>query len=163
MIVAKGRRLVLILHLEAKYTKMDCKNEIYAKNWVRSTWTAKVNSGEKSTVNSPVKVNGQTWKVNGQIPRVKRWRQQLTQASDVSNGTTMADVSNDVNESVEAREGVWKRVNGAWNEAAARGSAWSAEQQLWTARGGVCSLRWHRGFHECVDRRRTISVVPSKT
>ena len=42
-IVAKGRRLVLILHLEAKYAKMDCKNEIYAKNWVRSTWTAKVN------------------------------------------------------------------------------------------------------------------------
>ena len=32
MIVAKGRRLVLILHLKAKYAKMDCKNEIYAKN-----------------------------------------------------------------------------------------------------------------------------------
>ena len=31
IIVAKGRRLVLILHLEAKYEKMDCKNEIYAK------------------------------------------------------------------------------------------------------------------------------------
>ena len=42
-IVAKGRRLVVILHLEAKYAKMDCKNEIYAKNWVRSTWIAKVN------------------------------------------------------------------------------------------------------------------------
>ena len=27
-IVAKGRRLVLILHLEAKYANMDCKNEI---------------------------------------------------------------------------------------------------------------------------------------
>ena len=40
-IVAKGRRLVLILHLEAKYAKMDCKNEIYANNWVRSTWIAK--------------------------------------------------------------------------------------------------------------------------
>ena len=33
-IVAKGRRLVLILHLEVKYAKMDFKNEIYAKNWV---------------------------------------------------------------------------------------------------------------------------------
>ena len=42
-IVAKGRRLVLILHLEAKYAKMDCKNEIYLKNWIRSTWIAKVN------------------------------------------------------------------------------------------------------------------------
>ena len=32
-IIAKGRILVLILHLEAKYAKkMDCKNEIYAKN-----------------------------------------------------------------------------------------------------------------------------------
>ena len=31
-IVAKGRKLVLILHLEAKYAKIDCKNEIYAKN-----------------------------------------------------------------------------------------------------------------------------------
>ena len=60
MIVAKGRRLVHILHLEVKYAKIDCKNEIYVKNWVRSTWTAKVNSGEKSTVNSPVKVNSKT-------------------------------------------------------------------------------------------------------
>ena len=49
-IVAKGRRLVLIIHLEAKYATMDCKNEIYAKNWVRSTWTAKVNYSKKSTV-----------------------------------------------------------------------------------------------------------------
>ena len=31
-IVAKGRRPILILHLEAKYAKTDCKNEIYAKN-----------------------------------------------------------------------------------------------------------------------------------
>ena len=30
-IIATRRRLVLILHLEAKYAKMDCKNEIYAK------------------------------------------------------------------------------------------------------------------------------------
>ena len=43
-IVAKGRRLVLILHLEAKYAKMDCENEIYVKNWVRSTGLQKVNS-----------------------------------------------------------------------------------------------------------------------
>ena len=32
MIIAKGRRPVLILHLEVKYAKTDCKNEIYAKN-----------------------------------------------------------------------------------------------------------------------------------
>ena len=50
IIIATRGRPVLILHLEAKYAKIDCKNEIYAKNWVRSTWTAKVNSGKKSTV-----------------------------------------------------------------------------------------------------------------
>ena len=32
MVVEKRRRLVLILHLEAKNAKMDCKNEIYTKN-----------------------------------------------------------------------------------------------------------------------------------
>ena len=31
-IVVIRRKLVLILHLEAKYAKMDYKNEIYAKN-----------------------------------------------------------------------------------------------------------------------------------
>ena len=59
-IMATRRTPVLILHLEAKYAKMDYKNGIYAKNWVRRTWTAKVNHGEsqwstgtsKSTVNS---------------------------------------------------------------------------------------------------------------
>ena len=41
MIIATRRRPVLIFHLEAKYAEMDYKNEIYAKNWVRSTWIAK--------------------------------------------------------------------------------------------------------------------------
>ena len=40
-IIATRRRPVLIFHSEAKYAKMDCKNEIYVKNWVKSTWTAK--------------------------------------------------------------------------------------------------------------------------
>ena len=35
------RRPILILYLEAKYAKMVGKNEIYMKNWARSTWTAK--------------------------------------------------------------------------------------------------------------------------
>ena len=51
MIIATRRRHVLILHLEEKYAKMDCKNEIYAKNWVKSTSTAKSQLCEK--------VNGQ--------------------------------------------------------------------------------------------------------
>ena len=60
-IVAKGRRLVLILHFEAKYAKMDYKNEIYTKNWVRSTCSAKKSTLKKSQRSSqrPVKVNGQ--------------------------------------------------------------------------------------------------------
>ena len=40
-IIAKRRRHVLILHLKEKSAKMNCKNEIYAKNWIRNTWTAK--------------------------------------------------------------------------------------------------------------------------
>ena len=56
IIIATRRRSVLILHLEAKYAKIDCKNEIYVKNWVRSTWTAKVNYSKKSTA----KVNHQS-------------------------------------------------------------------------------------------------------
>ena len=62
-IIATRRRLVLILHLEAKNAKIDCKNEIYAKNWVRSTWTAKVNSSKKSTVkvNPQSKVKSMSW------------------------------------------------------------------------------------------------------
>ena len=40
----------LFIHLETKYAKTDCKNEIYAKNWVRRIWTAKVNPREKSTI-----------------------------------------------------------------------------------------------------------------
>ena len=61
-IIAIKRRPVLILHLKAKYAKMDCKNEIYAKNWVRSTWTTKVNSGKK--------VNGQL-KSKSTVKRLK--------------------------------------------------------------------------------------------
>ena len=49
-IIATRRRHVLILHLEATYAKIDYKNEIYVKNWIMSTWTEKVNPGEKSTI-----------------------------------------------------------------------------------------------------------------
>ena len=52
-IIAIRRRLALILHLESKYAKMDCKNEIYTKNWVMSTWTVKSQLWPK--------VNGQTY------------------------------------------------------------------------------------------------------
>ena len=66
-IIATRRRPVLILHLEAKYAKIDYKNEIYVKNWVMRTCTEKVNLGEKSTVK--VKANSKSTvnlEVNGQ-------------------------------------------------------------------------------------------------
>ena len=58
-IIATRRRPVLIIHLEAKYAKIDCKNKIYAKNWVRSTWTAKSQLWQKVNrkLKSTVKVN----------------------------------------------------------------------------------------------------------
>ena len=37
MTIATVRRPILVFHLEEKYAKVYCKNEIYAKNWVRST------------------------------------------------------------------------------------------------------------------------------
>ena len=59
------RRHVLISHLEAKYDKMERKNEIYAKNWVKRTRTAK----------------SQLWsKVNGQPYQ----SQQMTSVDDVA-------------------------------------------------------------------------------
>ena len=117
---------------------------------MKSTWKSqlgKENLDWKSQpwkkVNGSVKINGQIWKVNGQTPIVKGWRQRLTQASDVNNDTTRADVD-DVNERVEARGGTWERVTwscGTWRRMRENPDvqwrvegAWSAEQNLWTAR-----------------------------
>ena len=63
-IIATRRRLVLILHLETKYAKIDCKNEIYAKNWVRSTWTAKkstLGQSQRSTEADVIKLTSTDW------------------------------------------------------------------------------------------------------
>ena len=62
-IIATRRRPIFILHLKAKYAKMDCKNEIYVKNWLRSTWIVKIQPLRKvnGQVQPSVKVNGQLW------------------------------------------------------------------------------------------------------
>ena len=60
IVVMRGRP-VLILHLEAKYAKMDCKNEIYKKNGVRKTWTIKVNFGEKSMAKVNLRLKSTVW------------------------------------------------------------------------------------------------------
>ena len=62
-IIATRRRPIFILHLKEKYAKMDCKNEIYVKNWLRSTWIVKSQPLRKVNSQSQpsVKVNGQLW------------------------------------------------------------------------------------------------------
>ena len=52
------KKNIIFIHLETQYAKINCKNIIYAKNWIRRTWTAKVNTEEKSTIKVNV-VNGQ--------------------------------------------------------------------------------------------------------
>ena len=44
------KKTCLFLHLEAKYAKMNYKNEIYAKNQEGVPRLQKVNLGKKSTV-----------------------------------------------------------------------------------------------------------------
>ena len=58
MIITTSRRPVLILHLEKKKSK----NEIYVKNWVRSTWPTK-SQQSKATVNGQPRQS----KVNGDV------------------------------------------------------------------------------------------------
>ena len=87
-IIATRRRPVLSLHLEAKYAKIDCKNEIYAKNWVRNTWTAKVNSSKKSTL-SQSQLGSTVWSTMMSVDDVA-----VTSADDVAVMTSpKADVA----------------------------------------------------------------------
>ena len=114
-IIAIRRRPVLILHLEAKYAKIDYKNEIYAKNWVRSTWTAKSQLWQKSTVKvnrkskSTVKVNAGQRSVNNDVA--------VTSANDVAMMTSLGLTSARGPWRVEARGAreilcriFWRRV-----------------------------------------------------
>ena len=59
------KKNILFIHLETQYAKTDCKNEIYAKDWVRRTWTKKVNPAKKSMV----KVNAVNGLVNDDVSR----------------------------------------------------------------------------------------------
>ena len=99
-IIATRRRPVLILHLEAKYAKIDCKNEIYAKNWVRSTWTAK-SQRSKSTVSQ-----SQRWSTS--------WSTMMS-ANDVAVMTSLV---------LTSARGTWHVIarGGAWRILAARGA-----------------------------------------
>ena len=81
-IIATRRRPVLILHLDAKYAKIYCKNEIYSQLGkehldCKSQLWQKVNGQSKSTV------NGQRWR--------QQVRARMTSADDV-----VDDVADDV-------------------------------------------------------------------
>ena len=78
-IIATRRRPVLILHLEAKYAKIDCKNEIYAKKLGKEHLDCKSQLWQKVNGQSqrPVKVNGQ----RSTMTSVGAWR--MTSADDV--------------------------------------------------------------------------------
>ena len=174
-IIATRRRPVFILHVEAKNAKMDCKNEIYAKNWIRSIWTAKVNYGKKSTV----KVNPQSKSpqvnnlsmitladVVGDVSRCGRWCQQVTWQWWCHLGLTSigADlVCGGAWRKYSMRGGAWRKYlacGGAWRSSSARGAREALTQNLWEACKGAWRLRWLRGFHWRVDRLKTILVIP---
>ena len=109
-IIATRRRLVLILHLEAKYEKIDYKNEIYAKNWVRSTWIAKVNSGKKSMVKVNVgQRSGQRWRQQ----MTWQWHQQMTWQWWCHLGLTSQE-----------EPSAWQRVGALGGRVTVRGGAW---------------------------------------
>ena len=78
-IVAIRRRSVLIFHLEEKYAKTNCKNEIYVKNWIKSTWIAKSQLWQK--INDQL-CQSQSQRLKSQLPKVKV-KLEMTRADDV--------------------------------------------------------------------------------
>ena len=61
MIIATKRRPVLILHLEAKYAKTDCKNEIYPKKLGNEHLDCKKSTLEKSQRSKSTISQSQLW------------------------------------------------------------------------------------------------------
>ena len=90
---------------------------LYAKNWVRRTWTEKVNLREKSTVWSKSTVKPPKSKDD-----VSGWVKQVTLATTQRRlmWMTLAMTSVRGLRRMEARESAWKRVRGAWPEVAVR-------------------------------------------
>ena len=78
-IVAIRRRSVLIFNLEEKYAKTNCKNEIYVKNWIKSTWIAKSQLWQK--INDQL-CQSQSQRLKSQLPKVKV-KLEMTRADDV--------------------------------------------------------------------------------
>ena len=144
------KKNILFIQLETQYAKTDCKNEIYAKKWVRRTWTEKVNPGSKLTSWSTMMLAD--WLVTS----ANDVAVMMSPKVDVSKRNLVCDSAW---RCVEARDGTCRRVTdpgSAW-------SVWDFAQNLLAAREGAWQLRWWSGFHDRVDRRRRILVVPAKT
>ena len=121
------------------------------KNWVRSTWTAKVNYGKKSTVkvnhqSKSTLVNGQVnILVNDDISRCRGrwrggWRQQMTWRMTWQMMSPRANVSREP----LARAGAWQHVGcigGTWRRV-------PVTPRILVARGGAWKVRWRRYFTE---------------
>ena len=91
-IIATRRRPILILHLEAKYAKIDCKNEIYAKKLGKEHLDCKSQLWQK--------VNGQSQpsvKVNDQS---QRWS--TVKSTSWSTMTSVDVVADDVADDVSS-------------------------------------------------------------
>ena len=162
-IIATRRRPVLILHLEVKYAKMDCKNEIYAKNWVKkhldckksivrkSQWSTEWKSTVKAERRSQLSDDAKMMSSND----ASEWCQQLGL-------TWQNDIISDINKRVTYRGGAWGRMAIQLRWDVVRGGMWGAwlsMQIIVVARAGECGLRWLQNFHGWVDQRKTISMV----
>ena len=110
--MGRGRN-ILFIHLETQYAKTYCKNEIYAKNWVRRTLIENFNLGEKSTI-----------KVNASQRFGQRWRQLIGRVSSVDDVAVMTSPRANVSKWTSS---MFKRVgksDGAWRYVTTRGGAW---------------------------------------
>ena len=125
-IITTRRRPVLILHLETKYAKIDCKNEIYAKNWVRSTWTAKsqlLQKSQRSKSTTSQSQRSQSTLVNGLVNVLVNDDVAVTSANDVAMMTSLGLTSARGHWRVTARGSVWRRVERVRSCAEFSGSA----------------------------------------
>ena len=111
------------------------------------------------------KVNGQSqrkstvWSTSWSTMTSANWR--VTSADDVAVMTSpRADVSRwtpGVCRHVGKSDKAWRRMtvrDGMW-------SAWAFAQNILATREGAWELRWWLGFHDRVDRRRKILIVPA--
>ena len=133
-IIATRRRLALILYLEAKYAKMDYKNEIYMKKrqrW-RQQWPVAREARDSITPELWSACEG-AWRV--------QWGQFFS--SDVDRRKTIPTMA-----AVSWSEQYWWHVR--WVEKL---------PNLWPTRGGTWMVRWWWFWRPCVDRLKNYSVI----